>query len=810
MNLAVLAAWLHDIGKFAQRSGAVEPETNNGSRPPGAPAQPDAFYTRYFINHILPLPDELKSSRGALADLAAPAARDEGKSRECMAIKEAARLALGGEESADGDFGGARMDAIFSKVRLNGKGLDKKTPAPKYKLLPLNDDAAIFPTESAKNGPDYRTLWKEFLAALQNIPLNLGAKAWQATLVSLLERYCWCIPITHGPSLSDVSLFDHSAITAAITQAMLGGQPDGENFILFGGDLSGIQAFIFGQEEPADKGAARLLRARSFLLQAVTRSIWLSLLERLNLAHAAKIMDSGGRFALLLPGGEGIRAQLENFEYEVEKWLFENFQGAIRINFAALEFSKTGLEKENFAASFKKFGELLEDAKLHPFRRVFAAGASPVFSGDFSEFGECIFCRTRPAVKNEDEQGVCGQCAQLKKLGKALPKARFIVFASGKSAENHAFSNLLFDNISLRVFEERPPKSEMLDALQILSIRDEPVFTVTPIAGHAPLITGKDIERWRKNGQLREYAGKILFEDDECGPGELKTFSMLAREACVPPATPDGVWTSMPCLGVCKADVDNLGMVFSLGLEASFSLASFAMLARMLNYFFAAYLVRVIAKDFPNIYVVFAGGDDVFVIGPWTEAINFGLRMARDFRKFCAENPAITISAGLPLLKPGLPMRAMREEAESLLEKSKNYRNGAKNAVSLFGVSSHWAEAEKLLETGQWLARLCGEEKISRAFLRRLLGYSRECGEFIKGKNLAKNGLYLSHFSYDLARNFRKMKEEGASNAAKANHEPGCAGETCDYARLQKLPNDKDFAKLEMGISWAIYRTRIV
>lgn len=802
MNLAVLSAWLHDIGKFARRAG------EQCSKPEHFPQEEGHFthgpYTEYFIKHLLPLPEELESSRSLLAELAASRHPGGEKSREHMAIQTAISLASGrdGTEPTEaGDLFNERMTAIFSKVRLNGKGPDAKASAMKYNLLPLNVDDAIFPVENACNGSNYQVLWQEFLAQLKKIPCHLGVKAWQATLVSLLERYCWCIPSANWRSLPDVSLYDHSAVTAAITQAILGCPAGQEKFILFGGDLSGIQAFIFGKEEPADRGATRLLRARSFLLQAVTRSIWIALLERLKLDHAAKIMDSGGHFVLLLPGAA--QAQLEKFEYEVEKWLFEKFQGTVRINFAALSLAMEDFDEKNFIACFRKFGELLEAAKLHPFQRQFAAGASPVFSvnyAQYGQYGECAFCHTRAAVKIEDDKPTCAQCSQLKNLGKVLPGARYIILTSDRNHGSNSFSGLLFDDMTLHLCVDMPTEKEARSALQILSIRDEPVFTVAPIAGHVPLITEKDIERWQKTGLLQKFGDKSCFLEEECKPGEIKTFSMLAREALIPPAAPGDNWTSIPCLGICKADVDNLGMVFGLGLQNSFSLACYAMLARMLNYFFAAYLMRVIRQEFPDIYVVFAGGDDVFVIGPWPETIDFSLRMARDFRRFCADNPAVTISAGLPLVKAGLPMRAMKEEAEALLEASKDYHAGEKNALTLFGVSAHWQQAEDLLATGKWLANLCETDAISRGFLRRLLEYSRECREFVQGKNLEKNGLYLSHFRYDLARNFKAMQKDAvAKNAAGS-----------DYIRLQELPNAKNFfAELEMGVAWAIYRTRI-
>lgn len=829
MNLPVLGAWLHDIGKFARRAGeeysrpACPTDKNNES-----PARQDALCTDYFIGQILPLPAELEEMRGVLADLAASGCEDGKKSREHQAIWKANRLSAGmdGTESEnDCDTGGERLNSIFARVRLGGKGLLGDVPTAQYKLKPLGEDDAIFPSpDVSRSRADYTALWREFVSRLRDIPCAAGVAAWQASLVSLLERYCWCIPATTGQQLPDVSLYDHCAATAAITQALLGCPPGEESFLLFGGDLSGIQAFIFGREEPADRGAARLLRARSFLLQAVTRSVWLSLLARLELDPAAKIMDAGGRFVLLLPNTGEVRQQLDRLEQDVETWLLEKFQGAVRLNFARLPLVERDLDKENFAGKFEQFNEALEEAKLHPFSRAYAGGLLPMLPveyEDYGKFGECAFCHTKPATAEEDDKPICDQCSQLKKLGRALPTASFVAFGTSRQSGAKVFANLLFDDLGLRFYESRPPDADARQALQILSIRDEPIFTAAPVAGHIPLVSEDDIQRWQKDGRLSQQAGDTFFMGEQCAAGTPKTFAMLAQEARIPPASPGDPWTGVPCLGICKADVDNLGLIFSMGFGNSFSLSCYAMLARMLNHFFAGYLMRLIRGEFANIYVVFAGGDDVFVIGPWTDIISFGFRMAADFRKFCGNNPAITISAGLPLVKPGLPMRAMREEAEEWLEASKNHSDmencakepGAsaspapesKNAATIFGVSARWDEAEKLLDMGKWLAGMCGEGQITRGFLRRLLGYSRECGEFVRGKNLAHNGLYLSHFRYDLARNWKNMQDGNDSR-----RDASAAQEDNDLLLLQKLANDKKlFPKAEMGISWAIYRTRI-
>lgn len=368
--------------------------------------------------------------------------------------------------------------------------------------------------------------------------------------------------------------------------------------------------------------------------------------------------------------------------------------------------------------------------------------------------------------------------------------------ADGKSREHQAIQ--LADRLSSGMERTASEKEGDYIAERLDSIFSKVKLNGKKLDGKIPQYMLKPLS------DEEESSGKTFFIDEECEAGEFKTFAMLVQSARIPPDMPGEPWRSIPCLGICKADVDNLGMVFSIGLTENFSLSCFAMLARMLNYFFAAFLMHLIKKEYPNIYVVFAGGDDLFVIGPWPETIAFALRMAEDFRKFCANNPALTISAGLPLMKAGLPMRAIREEAENLLNASKSYdTKNPKNALTLFGVSAHWPEAAKILAKGQWLAEICEENLVSNGFLRRLLDYSRQCGEFISGSKLAKNGLFLSHLSYDLARNYKVMENDSIFK------EKGIAS-THDFARFLGLPENYEFfAKLEMGISWALYRTRI-
>lgn len=802
LDLAVMAAWLHDIGKFAQRAGAKASVGMDQEYCPGGSSHRHVVYTDYFIEHVLPLPYGMESERSRLARMASAHHRADSDSRIELAIQKADRLSSGLDRirgEAGGDYKSARLESIFCRVRLGDTGLPENSEPERYALLPLNAGRAIFPgARTTDAGDGYSALYRQFCEALGNIPLNLGMRAYMGSLVSILEHYTWCIPSSTWKTRADISLFDHASTTAAITQALLTCPAEKEEFLLFGGDLSGIQAYIFGDGVSADKGASKLLRARSFLLQAVTRSVWLVALERLGLTPAAKIMDAGGRFVLLLPRTPEVENVLDTLEDDAESWLLRFYQGEVRLNFGRLPLAVDDVSQERFGGCFEAFNDALEQAKLRPFSRSFMKGKDSVFDVDHAAYranGECEYCRSRPATRAQDgDAAACSKCADLVRLGSRLPRTRYIVFShqTGKTC-NALFEgrHILFNDLSLSLHEEEPAARDISGALEVLSIRGDLRFSVSPIAGHVPLISSADIARWQKEGRLAGNGGESLLNGESCERGEPKTFSMLAEEARIPPAAPGKPWRSIPCLAVCKADVDNLGLIFGLGLGAGgrndFSISRFAMLARMLNFFFSSWLMRVVEEEYPDIYVIFAGGDDLFVLGPWHRTIDFAVRMRRDFVAFCGGNPAVTISAGLPLVRPGLPMRAVREEAERSLERSKNHSRN-KNAATLFGVTATWPEFEKLLENGHWLEKLCLNDEISRGLVRRMLGYARDCRAFCEGD--IRKGLYLSHLDYDIARNCSDKDGETAN-------------------RLRAMGQDKNsFPMEELGISWAIYRTR--
>ena len=790
-QLVILAALLHDIGKFAQRAEAPCSENLAQEYCPGGTTHRHVLYTDYFIEKHLILPPELEKFRSILARMASAHHRADTTSREELCIQDGDRLSSGNDR-IEGDSGGtpksARMECVFSQIHLRSHDL---TGEPRrYKLQALDTKKTpLFPVEQKEaQTTTYRELYDAFLSALKEIPCNMGISHYIHSVQTLLERFTWCIPSSTYKTKADISLFDHSYTTASIAQALYCGIKEKEHIretplLLLGGELSGIQNFIFGQGEQGDRGASKLLRARSFSLQMLTRSIWLILLERCNLSSVARIMDAGGRFILLLPDTPEVRKHIADVTQEALQYVLEAFNGVLRVTFALQELTAADLDMTRFHIVFQQMNDSLEREKLRPFAPLLTQGFSPIIkikSADYAEYGPCPYCGIRPAVKSETVDCACRICSSLiQQIGRRLPDARFAVL----SREGNGFP--LFSGLRLRL-EKESPRSFDATALDILSLKARKNFSSAPIAGYVPRMTEADMLRWQEEKRT------LPKEDESQELNAPKTFGILAQESRI--LTQNG-FRSVPFLAACKADVDNLGLIFGIGLESGgksrFSISHFAMLSRMMHHFFSSYLIDVIEEEFPNIYVVFAGGDDLFVLGPWSDIIYFGERLYDAFSRFTGANPDVTLSAGIALAKPGIPMRAIKNLAEEQLESSKNRSVDArsvKNAVSLFGVTCSWPDLSGQLEKGEWLEELCLDGNITQGFVRRLLGYSRQAKEFSSGDVSA--GLYRSHMVYDITRNCNKDMDKD------------------DFDELLALCHDKSFEQMEISTTWALYRTR--
>lgn len=777
LKTLVLAALLHDIGKFAQRARrpySKEMEGEYLKNDKGKPTHWHTVYTDYFVEKDLPLPDGLEHSRSLLARVASAHHRPDEKNLLEMSVMIADCLSSGSDRIKDevaeskGGFRESRLISIFDEIELVNHTF-KPPGSAFHSLVPLEaGNENTFPRFGEPKGPegDYKELFDQFLSELKQLNTKVAFRFFIDSLVSLLEKYTWCIPSSAYKTLSDVSLFDHAFSTAGIAQSLYlyhkaddslpRWTDDNPKFTLLGGDLSGIQEYIFGISKSGGRGVSKIFRARSFYLQALTRSVLIEIQKRTGLLPVFRVMDSGGKFILLLPFTDKVNQDIEQLDEDVQIWFRDRFKGQLTLNLSwATRMRHQDFYLGTFRSKISEVNEAIERAKSQKLRKTLAIKGPIIEEGyEETEDGNCSLCGIHSAdadssTKYEKEEGpkisICSSCSeQIVYIGKNLPRTNFLTYGRGGKIP-------LFQETKLSLLETAPKHLDNIFLVETLI--DSNSFARARFARHLPLITKEEMTDEKWFDLLTKEDGGFSID-----VGQPKTFSMIAKKSR---KERDGKLVGRELLSFLKADVDNLGLIFSLGLGERLSAARFSSLSRMLNIFFSEYLVQVIQKDYPDIYVVFAGGDDLFLIGPWWQTIFFANKLRKKFSAFCAGNPDITLSAGIFIAKPRLPMRKAADLVEESLDdaKAEIIQDRIKDSVNILDETVSWEELERLMTLGQKFDKAIEEKdrtKFSSAFLYRLLTYHKMYCEFTRpSEKQIKSGRYLSLAHYDIGRNIK-------------------------------------------------------
>ena len=167
-------------------------------------------------------------------------------------------------------------------------------------------------------------------------------------------------------------------------------------------------------------------------------------------------------------------------------------------------------------------------------------------------------------------------------------------------------------------------------------------------------------------------------------------FETLAKNSCS--STPD---QGVEALAIVKADVDNMGK-FLENSEVTNNFESFDAFSKTMDNFFSLYVPKIMENDYPNTYTVFAGGDDLFLLGAWDEILELARRIEKEFKEFI-EGDTLSISFGIALAKPSTPISYLAEYTEKLLEEAKDIDDGEevehpKDAITLFDETVKWDE----------------------------------------------------------------------------------------------------------------------
>jgi CRISPR-associated protein Csm1 len=544
-------------------------------------------------------------------------------------------------------------------------------------LFPLPRDSEGIVLQEATQ--EYALLWEGFKDDLKKLPPG-DLRSFFISFLFLYEKWAWCIPAATNVEIVDVSLFEHSKAAAAISVCMykqLSADGDegkllqteiekrtGPRYLLVCGDLSGIQQFIYTVKH---EHAARALRGRSFALQLLTDAIAQHLLARFDLPPCNLLYAGGGKFWALLP----LRADegLQQFSEEVDRFLLAQYQG--RIGFTV---GRTELTGEDFV--LKRIGGKWAEAThnlIEKRRQRLARSARNNYTAVFAPFGRGAAdpCKVCGSELEKNEEDVCRLCRKFEDIGSGLTRAKHIVRWEGADAQARALEAVREGERTVFVLPELSVAYAVLpDLPDRLSAAGSPcVFAINSTDFLADSSDGVARGFW--------FIGRNRPEDEA---GKAQTYEHLAKKS-----------VGVKRLGVLRMDVDSLGSLLEEGFgreEASISrLTAFS---KHLTYFFGGYLPHLIIDRMnlgDRVQIVYSGGDDLFLVGGWSDLPRLAKAIRDEFQVFAGGNPVLTLSGGLAIVRQKFPLARAAELAAELEAAAKNYRRKSgreKDAVGIF------------------------------------------------------------------------------------------------------------------------------
>jgi len=223
-----------------------------------------------------------------------------------------------------------------------------------------------------------------------------------------------------------------------------------------------------------------------------------------------------------------------------------------------------------------------------------------------------------------------------------------------------------------------------------------------------------------------------------------QTFEVLAKNSC------KDLETGIKSLAILKADVDSMGNYLKES-DITQSFENFDVFSKTLNNFFSIYVPKLMREKYKNTYTVFAGGDDLFLVGSWDEILELARVIQDDFKKFVKNK--LSISFGIAIAKPSHPISHLATYTEELLESSKEL--DGKDGITLFGESVKWKSYLKTFKELEKEFVKIDKKDLKTAFLYRLLELI-ELSKKVKYEANWEATIWKSKLNYSFSRNMSK------------------------------------------------------
>jgi len=769
---AALAGLMHDIGKVFQRA-----REDPWKMPMDASEEGQPVHAAWSMQFAKDVPAEYRQPVLMGAYHHSPEKNQAAEPHLSYLVALADKLSAGerSDISEQNKPYPQQMISIFDRI-FTDQRLDQDNH-----YLPLHpltlQEAHLFPSKvtQANITAKYQKLAKNLKETASINPGSLHN--YLEHCLSAMQQNTWCVPSAYFYSVPDVSLYDHSRMTAALAACLADlpleevrkrleavervfhekATPQDHEYLsqpavlLLGGDISGIQDFIY---TISARGAAKTLRGRSFYLQLLTEAVLRFVLDQLELPYSNVIYTGGGHFHLLVP--LSAQAKLPQLRQQITRKLLRHHGTSLYLALATTTIPYNGFQKGQLPLHWNEMHRQLNQVKQRRYveleqdlyDQVFAPRAHAGNQED-----HCAVCgeqraNTSPLEGDEEGGRICNLCASFEtQLGKYLPETHTIALGIGTPQESQPGTALdtlaefgLYVQLLTKTNQVLDFKNDPVQRVVLWSLSDQQHIIQTP--GFCPV-------HW-----LRYTVNQVPAKDFN----ELQAIS-----------------TGMKRLGVLRMDMDNLGQIIQQGFgkdpaTSIATLSRFSTLSFQISIFFEGWVKKIIeSQSFlgsdgkPLIYSVYAGGDDLFLIGPWDRIPGLAQTIQADFNRYVNHHPACHISGGMAFIHGKYPLYQAAEDAGKALDLAKSL--DGKNAFAFLDKAWKWDQFAEIANKQESLVRFTHELDGPKSILQ-LLQQLAEAERVSKNKNEGKPvwGPWMWRGNYMFT---RILEREG--NVKKAN-----------------------------------------
>ncbi len=711
-NEGVFAARIHYIGRFT------------GGSPIGFVRKYQSLLSKYFDVSALSGILEGKPGFSDMYGLLVRAAE----------IARAETDTTGGESAQ-----GKNLASVFSRLSISGNQKPRKEFY-RYHIRELSPENA-FPGQGIIE-QEHTTLANGFYSEMNRLAENPpdGLTAFMICFDRISQKYMWCYTASDFEG-EDISLYDSMKVTEAVMSCLVRSVDKEKPFYLVTADFSGIQNYIFSISSANNKNVAKRLRARSFFVDVVSRVFSQYVADSFCVGRANILLQTGGKFYCMVPALKGMEERLGGIRDAFDRYLYDTFHGSVSVNMAWLGCDDRALVY--YSDTIVELNDRLGENKTTPFQSILkdSHGWDPqafILCGDLKNKHVCKNCGSELIDISKES---CWMCDMQIEIGGKIPKADYIIYTRTAGKGTYPVFQDYYIRIAEKIHREDLEGVYLIEALNNApDVEASLPVTRKYMANHIPYMVHKE-------------DGK-----DYYGP---KTFGEIADES-----------SGTNKLAVLKADVDVLGFLFAQGLrskERHFgTISRVNTMSRMLEVFFSGYIEQLLEdkKEYKDIYSVFSGGDDVFLIGPWDAMLPFAADIQKKFKEFAAGNEAVTMSASVSVFGSSEHIAFMAEYSEQQLERAKNElcpnvypKRSGRDAVCAIGELLSWPDFNEQLENADRLELLLRTHKIETGALHRISKYSSMYKQFLVDKDIWKL-MFEPLFYYDRQRNYRFNRKD--------------------------------------------------